>query len=220
MFAIPPIGPIEKEDPARRQNNRSIAHQANGRWPRRNVDHVDADHEIGPDRWVDALCDIKLNGRPNVRQVQMESPGISTCASIGIRVAWLKRQFRVRSCEVHGVFTASARDLQHGPKLEQVRAQCHQDRVAIACGGWSVAASIIDHATIVSKAAEAFKKMAEASKDPANKEKEKGPRVPKGIVTSSTNYNLIPDKYSDASQELLTFEVTRGDNTFDIKLTP
>ncbi len=61
----------------------------------------------------------------------------------------------------------------------------------------------------------------EAAKDLAGGAREGGgARVGKNFDLEKIQGNLIPDKYSDENLELLTFDIQRGPNTFDLKLTP
>ena len=122
-----------------------MAHQPHGRRPWRNVDHVDTDDDVRLDRWAELSCDIELNGGCDVDKTEVECPGVDACARVPIGIAWLKRQFWMSGGEMHRVLTAPTRDLEHSPKFGQLRAQCLQDRVAIASGRRSIAASIDNH---------------------------------------------------------------------------
>ncbi len=111
--AVASIRSVQVQYVSRGQSLARAAHERHGRFPRRDVDHVDAHDRRDFANAPVAAQHIEQERRVQVGELFMRAPRCDRSARIGVRIAWLPHDARQRGRTMHGMLSGAARDLQH-----------------------------------------------------------------------------------------------------------
>ena len=135
-------GTVEKQNPIARQNPRRTAHKRCCRFPRRDMDHVDAKYRIGLLHRPGVSHHVKHQGQQKIGKLRFSLPCRDAGNGSRVWIGRLEAKRREMCREMQRVFARTTRDFQHQTCSRQMARQDFRDGGLVARNGRREAARI------------------------------------------------------------------------------